>query len=75
MEWKRSNNTSARSKRERCPHYKGVIKTAAGNEESANEVMALLLERRGNDNITKEVVKAVAGNENSGKEMMMLLLE
>ncbi|KAH9216671.1 heterokaryon incompatibility protein-domain-containing protein, partial [Leptodontidium sp. 2 PMI_412] len=45
-------------------------------ERRGNDVMALLLERRGNDvEITESVVKAVIENWSSGKEIMTLLLE
>ncbi|RYP43836.1 hypothetical protein DL768_009643 [Monosporascus sp. mg162] len=53
-----------------------VVKTAAGNESSGKEVMALLLKQPGDEvKITEEVVKAAAGNESSGKEVMTLLLK
>jgi ankyrin repeat protein len=51
-----------------------VLKAAAGNSESGKEVMALLLDRRGDQiTITEDVVKAAAGNYESGKEVMALL--
>ncbi|ORY70345.1 uncharacterized protein BCR38DRAFT_405961 [Pseudomassariella vexata] len=53
-----------------------VIKAAAENKYSGKEVMALLLDRRGDQiTITEEVIKAVAENEDSGKEVMALLLD
>ncbi|KFY32484.1 hypothetical protein V493_00153, partial [Pseudogymnoascus sp. VKM F-4281 (FW-2241)] len=53
-----------------------VVKAAAGNWRSGKEVMALLLDRRGDDvHITDDVVKAAAGNWSSGKEVMALLLD
>jgi DNA polymerase III delta prime subunit len=53
-----------------------VLKAAAGNSESGKEVMALLLDRRGDQiTITEDVVKAAAGNSESGKEVMALLLD
>jgi len=52
----------------------GVVKAAAGNDESGLEVMALILERRGDQfNITEEVVKAAAANSGCGSEVMALL--
>jgi hypothetical protein len=51
-----------------------VVKAAAGNSENSKNVMALLLDRRGdNVKITEEVVK-VAGNSLNSKEVMTLLL-
>ena len=53
-----------------------VVKAAAGNHGSGEEVMRLLLNQRGAEiQITEEVVKAAAGNYGSGKEVMRLLLE
>ncbi|KAK4118030.1 ankyrin [Parathielavia appendiculata] len=53
-----------------------VVKAAAGNWRNGKEVMALLLEKRGDEvKITEEVVKAAAGNRRNGKEVMTLLLE
>jgi predicted GNAT family acetyltransferase len=53
-----------------------VVKAAARNRGSGKEVMALLLERRGDQvEITEDVVKAAARNRGSGKEVMALLLE
>ncbi|KAJ4186933.1 hypothetical protein NW759_016926 [Fusarium solani] len=55
---------------------KEVVKAAAGNEESGEKVMALLLDKCGADiQITEEVVKAAAGNWRSGKEILALLLD
>ncbi len=53
-----------------------VVKAAAGNDWSGEDIMALLLDRRsGEVKITEEVVKAAAGNRNSGKAVMALLLD
>ncbi|OCK86545.1 ankyrin, partial [Cenococcum geophilum 1.58] len=53
-----------------------VVKAAAGNWSSGEEVMALLLDQRGTEvRITEEVVKAAAGNGSSGKGVMALLLD
>ncbi|KAF5499783.1 hypothetical protein CGCF413_v006068 [Colletotrichum fructicola] len=53
-----------------------VLKAAAANKESGNKIMALLLDKRGdNIQITEEVVKAAAVNEESGTEIMALLLD
>ncbi|KAH9235751.1 hypothetical protein K456DRAFT_1770986, partial [Colletotrichum gloeosporioides 23] len=53
-----------------------VLKAAATNEESGAQIMALLLDKRGdNIQITEEVVKAAATNEKSGTEIMALLLD
>jgi hypothetical protein len=58
------------------PITEGVVKAAAGNEESGGKVMRLLLDRRGDEiRITEEVVKAAAENERSGGEVMRLLLD
>ncbi|KAK4178043.1 hypothetical protein QBC36DRAFT_112384 [Triangularia setosa] len=55
---------------------KEVVTAAARNVENGKEVMALLLERRGDDiEITEEVVKAAAENSGNGKEVMAFLLE
>ncbi|KAM6514315.1 hypothetical protein FALCPG4_015465 [Fusarium falciforme] len=55
---------------------KEVVKAAAGNEESGEKVMALLLDKCGADiQITEEVVKAAAGNSRSGKGVLALLLD
>jgi hypothetical protein len=49
-----------------------VIKAVAGNRHSGKYMMALLLERRGDDvMITEEVVKVAAGNEQSAKERIL----
>ncbi|KAF2726435.1 hypothetical protein EJ04DRAFT_393876, partial [Polyplosphaeria fusca] len=51
-----------------------VVVAAAGNEDNGKEVMALLLDQRGDEvQITQEVVVAAAGNELNGKEVIMLL--
>jgi len=48
-----------------------VVKAAAGNYGSGEEVMRLLLEQRGAEiQITEEMVKAAAGNYLSGKEVI-----
>lgn len=53
-----------------------MVKAAASNKSSGKEIMAFLLEQRGNEvQITEEVVRTAAGNWYSGKEIMMLLLE
>ncbi|KAF6806913.1 ankyrin domain protein [Colletotrichum plurivorum] len=53
-----------------------VAIAAAGNWRNGKEVMALLLDRRGDQiTITEEVVKAAAGNQQNGKEVMELLLD
>jgi ankyrin repeat protein len=46
-----------------------VLLAAASIEENAKEMMALLLDRRGDQiEITEDVVKAAAGNGGNGKE-------
>jgi hypothetical protein len=87
---------------DQIPMTEEVVKAAAENEQTGEEVMALLLDRipitgvmvsmvagrfdgkvmallldrRGDQiTITKEVVKAAAGNSQSGKEVMALLLD
>jgi len=53
----------------------GEVKAAVRNRRG-KEVMALLLDRRGDQiGITEEVVKAAAGNEERGEEVMTLLIE
>ncbi|KAJ5881250.1 Pfs NACHT and Ankyrin domain protein [Penicillium subrubescens] len=53
-----------------------VVKAAAGNWFYGEAVMALLLDRCGDQiTITDEVVKAAAGNEENGKTVMALLLD
>ncbi|RYP43646.1 hypothetical protein DL768_009821 [Monosporascus sp. mg162] len=60
-----------------------VIEAAAGNEVSGEKVMALLLDRYGDQvtitedvvTITEDVVKAAAGNKVSGEGVMALLLD
>ncbi|KAK7575405.1 hypothetical protein V3481_017365 [Fusarium oxysporum f. sp. vasinfectum] len=53
-----------------------VVEAAAGNTESGEEVMKLLLDRCGDRvPVTESVVKAAARNEQCGKEVMRLLLE
>ncbi|KAF5482953.1 Heterokaryon incompatibility protein 6, OR allele [Colletotrichum siamense] len=52
-----------------------IVKAAAGNKSSGEQVMDLLLVRRGEVKVTEEVVKAAAGNESSGEQVMRLLLD
>jgi hypothetical protein len=52
-----------------------VLQTAAGNESSGTEMMALLLERGDEVQITENVIKAAVSNRSSGKKVMALLLE
>ncbi|KAI8650762.1 NACHT domain-containing protein [Fusarium keratoplasticum] len=53
-----------------------VLKGAAKNEKSGKEILALLLDKRGDEiQITEGVVKAAAGNYQSGKEILALLLD
>lgn len=53
-----------------------MVETIAANTENGREMMALLLEYRGDEiKITEKVVKAAAENSKSGKEVMELLLE
>ncbi|KAK2468826.1 hypothetical protein H9L39_19588 [Fusarium oxysporum f. sp. albedinis] len=53
-----------------------VVEAAASNRGKGKEIMALLLDRRGDQvTITEDVVKAAAGNWMSGKEVMALLLD
>jgi hypothetical protein len=50
-----------------------VVKAAAGNHFRGEQIMALLLDRRGADiQITEEVVKAAAGNQDGGKVFRFL---
>jgi hypothetical protein len=52
-----------------------VVEAAAGNEYSGEQVMTLLLDRRGADiQITEEVVKAAAGNPDGGKVFRFLYM-
>ncbi|KAI1325809.1 hypothetical protein F5Y16DRAFT_253655 [Xylariaceae sp. FL0255] len=52
-----------------------IVQAAAGNEEYGEEMMALLLNKRGDQiEITADVVQAAAENYRSGKEVMALLL-
>ena len=52
-----------------------MVKTAAGNSWSGKEVVALLLDRRGDQvKITDEVVKTAIRNYSSSKEVIILLL-
>jgi predicted acetyltransferase len=52
-----------------------VVKVVAGNKGYSKEVIALLLNQRGNEvQITKEVVKTAAGNRYSSKKVIVLLL-
>jgi hypothetical protein len=54
----------------------GVVKAAAKNWKSGEEIMTLLLDQKGDDiRITKEVVKAAADNWESSEEIMTLLLD
>ena len=51
-----------------------MVKAAAGNGESGEKVMTLLLDRRGADvRITEEVVRVIA--ERFDREVMTLLLD
>ncbi|KAF4455375.1 Vegetative incompatibility protein HET-E-1 [Fusarium austroafricanum] len=53
-----------------------VTQAAAGNSGNGKDVMALLLDRRGDEiTITEEVVKTAAGNYRNGKKVMALLLD
>ncbi|KAK2591290.1 hypothetical protein QQS21_011008 [Conoideocrella luteorostrata] len=53
-----------------------VVKAAAENRRNGKEVIALLLDRRGDEIIIlEEVVKATAENVHDGKEVMALLLD
>ncbi|KAK2764808.1 hypothetical protein CKAH01_15747 [Colletotrichum kahawae] len=53
-----------------------VLRAAAANEKSGTEIMALLLDKCGNNiQITEEVVKAAAANKESGNKIMALLLD
>ena len=53
-----------------------VVKAAAENEEAGEEVMRLLLDRRGDDiKITDHVVKVAAENVEVGEKVMRLLLD
>ena len=52
------------------------MKVVASNDLNGKEVMALLLDRRGDQiQITEDMVKAAASNEFDGKEVMALLLD
>jgi hypothetical protein len=56
--------------------HQRVIEAAARNRENGRDIMALLLERRGDQiQITEDVVKAAVKNESSGKDIMTLLLQ
>ena len=51
-----------------------MVKVAAGNYRGGKDVIALLLDRRGDEvKITDQVVQAVAGNSKSGIKVMELL--
>ncbi|KAM3448793.1 hypothetical protein MY3296_007479 [Beauveria thailandica] len=51
-------------------------KTATGNEDNGEELMALLLEQRGDESrIREEVVKAAAGNEQNGQQIVRFPFE
>ncbi|KAK7592437.1 hypothetical protein V3481_007055 [Fusarium oxysporum f. sp. vasinfectum] len=53
-----------------------VVRAAASASRNGDELMALLLDRLGDEiTITAEVVEAAAGNTYKGKEMMTLLLD
>lgn len=53
-----------------------VVKAAAGNWESGEEIITLLLDQRGPEiKITEDVIIAAAGNWESGKEILALLLD
>ncbi|KAJ5657329.1 uncharacterized protein N7484_000978 [Penicillium longicatenatum] len=53
-----------------------VVQAAAGNLKNGREVIALLLDRCGNQmTLTKAVAKAAAGNMGNGKEVISLLLD
>jgi ankyrin repeat protein len=53
-----------------------VVKIAAGNKQSGEEILSLLLDRRQEEvRVTEEVVKAAAENEISGREILSLLLD
>ncbi|RBA10996.1 hypothetical protein FPRO05_14321 [Fusarium proliferatum] len=53
----------------------GVMQIAASSSNNGKEVIALLLDRRGDEvTITEKVVKAAAANYSHGKEVMELLL-
>ncbi|KAI2482638.1 Arp Ankyrin repeat protein [Pyrenophora tritici-repentis] len=53
-----------------------VVVAAAGNYRNGKEVMALLLDKRGDEvQITQEVVVAAAGNKYNGQEIITLLLD
>lgn len=55
---------------------KDVVKAAAGNKENRKEVIALLLDRCGDQiTITEEVVEATADNKENRKEVITLLLD
>jgi hypothetical protein len=61
---------------ELVPITDDVVIAAAWNEESGKEMMALLLDQRGDKvKIIDDVVKAAAGNYRSGKEVIALLLD
>ena len=53
-----------------------MLLAAASTEKNAKEMMALLLDRRGDQiQITEDVVKAAASNIGNGKAVMALLLD
>ncbi|KAF7168290.1 hypothetical protein CNMCM6106_003531 [Aspergillus hiratsukae] len=53
-----------------------AVVVAAANQHNAKILMALLLDRRGDQiQITEDVVKAAAGNRGNGDEVMALLLD
>ncbi len=52
-----------------------LLEAAAGNEDSGEEVMALLLDRRGDQiTITENVPEAAASNKESGQKITALIL-
>ncbi|GFF75827.1 vegetative incompatibility protein HET-E-1 [Aspergillus udagawae] len=56
--------------------HQRVIEAAARTSENGRDIMALLLERRGDQiQITEDVVKAAARNWSSGEDIIILLLE
>jgi ankyrin repeat protein len=53
-----------------------VVKIAARNKQSGEEILSLLLDRRQEEvRVTEEVVKAAVENEVSGREILSLLLD
>ncbi|KAF1835671.1 hypothetical protein BDW02DRAFT_629345 [Decorospora gaudefroyi] len=61
---------------EQLGSFGNALQAAAENTDRGKELVALFVERRGDEvKITEKVVQAAAGNEDSGKEVMALLLE